>query len=111
MAACWGTVRSAADSDCASVAEKHDDAASVAAGAHAYVTDRGGSGANASRAAIAADRWEASQYTDALFDQTTGTGISRAEVAEVPFTAFAAGKKTDQVLRQAGARPGSRTAA
>jgi hypothetical protein len=34
---------------------------------------------------------------DAVFDETTGRWISRAEVAEIEFTAFSAQKKADQV--------------
>jgi hypothetical protein len=48
-------------------------------------------------AAIDADAWTTIEYTDAIFDETTGRWISRAEVAEIDFTAFAAQKKTDQL--------------
>jgi hypothetical protein len=71
--------------------------AAVRAGAQVSVTVRLDPRVKAAIAAIPADRWEAIEYTDAVFDQTTGAWISRAEVAEVPFTAFAAGKKADQV--------------
>ena len=37
------------------------------------------------------------EYTDAVFDETSGQWISRAEVAEIAFTAFAAQPKRDQV--------------
>jgi hypothetical protein len=37
------------------------------------------------------------EYTDAVFDDTSGEWISRAEVAEIAFTAFAAQPKADQV--------------
>ena len=37
------------------------------------------------------------EYTDAVFDEATGTWVSRAEVAEVPFTAFTSKKATEQV--------------
>ena len=37
------------------------------------------------------------EYTDAVFDDTSGQWISRAEVAEIAFTAFAAQPKRDQV--------------
>ena len=39
--------------------------------------------------------WATIKYTDAIFDQTTGTGVSKAQVAEVPFTAFTSKKKAD----------------
>ncbi len=48
-------------------------------------------------ASIAEDAWTTIEYTDAIFDETTGTWVSRAEVAEIPFTAFASKKKTEQV--------------
>ena len=71
--------------------------AAVRAGAQVSVTVRLDPRVKATIAAIPADGWTAIEYTEAVFDQTTSTWISRAEVAEVPFTAFAAGKKTDQV--------------
>ena len=40
------------------------------------------------------------EYTDAVFDEATGTWVSRAEVAEVPFTAFTSDE----------GRPGARAA-
>jgi hypothetical protein len=43
------------------------------------------------------DAWTSIEYTDAVFDEASGRWISRAEVAEVPFTAFAAQKKAEQV--------------
>ena len=41
--------------------------------------------------------WTTIEYTDAVFDEATGRWVSRAEVAELPFTAFAAQKKAEQV--------------
>jgi hypothetical protein len=52
------------------------------------------------KAAIATiddDAWTTIEYTDAVFDEATDRWISRAEVAEIEFTAFAAQKKTDHV--------------
>jgi hypothetical protein len=52
------------------------------------------------KAAIAAiddNAWARIEYTDAIFDQTTRAWISAAEVAKIPFTAFAAQKKANQV--------------
>ena len=37
------------------------------------------------------------EYTDAVFDEQTKTWVSRAEVAETPFTAFTSKKKAEQV--------------
>jgi hypothetical protein len=48
-------------------------------------------------ASIAEDAWTPIEYTDAVFDETSGQWISRAEVAEITFTAFAAQPKADQV--------------
>ena len=41
--------------------------------------------------------WQTINYTDAVYDEPTGQWISRAEVAEVPFTAFCSARKSDQV--------------
>jgi hypothetical protein len=52
------------------------------------------------KAAIASiddDAWTMIEYTDAIRDEQTGELISRAQVAEVAFTAFASGKKADRV--------------
>ncbi len=43
------------------------------------------------------DAWTPIEYTDAVFDEDTGQWISRAEVAETDFTAFAGQKKADRV--------------
>jgi hypothetical protein len=71
--------------------------AAVRAGAQVSVTVRLDPRVRAAIAAIDEQAWTPIQYTDAIFDQTTETWISRAEVAEVPFTAFAAQKKTNQI--------------
>lgn len=52
------------------------------------------------RRAIAAtgqDAWASIRYTDAIFDETTSTWISGAEVAEIDFTAFTSRKKSERV--------------
>lgn len=46
---------------------------------------------------IPADAWTPIRYTNALYDADTQTWISTAEVAEIPFTAFAAQKKAHHV--------------
>ena len=48
-------------------------------------------------AAISDQAWTAIEYTEAIFDEETGTWISRAEVAEIAFTAFTSAKKTERV--------------
>ena len=71
--------------------------AAVGAGVQVSVTVRLDPRVKAAIAAINADAWTPIRYTDAIFDDTTGAWVSTAEVAEIPFTAFAAQKKTNQI--------------
>ena len=71
--------------------------AALAGGAQVSVTVRADARVKATIASIAEDAWTAIEYTDAVFDETSGEWISRAEVAEIAFTAFAAQPKSDQV--------------
>ena len=71
--------------------------AALAAGADVSVTVRLDPSVKRAIAAIPAEAWETIEYTDAVYDETAGTWISRAEVAEVPFTAFASRRKAEQV--------------
>jgi len=71
--------------------------AALAGGAAVSVTVRMNAQIRAAITSIAEDAWTTIQYTDAVFDETAGRWISSAEVAEVPFTAFAAQKKADHV--------------
>jgi hypothetical protein len=71
--------------------------AALAGGAEVSVTVRMDNRVKAAIASIDDDAWTTIEYTDAVFDDTSGQWISRAEVAEVPFTAFAAQPKRDQV--------------
>jgi hypothetical protein len=71
--------------------------AAVRAGAEVSVTVRLDTAIKKAIAAIADDAWTTIQYTDAIYDQTTGQWISRAEVAEIPFTAFASRRTADRV--------------
>jgi hypothetical protein len=71
--------------------------AALAGGAQVSVTVRADARVKAAIASIAEDAWTAIEYTDAVFDETSGQWISRAEVAEITFTAFAAQPKKDQV--------------
>jgi len=71
--------------------------AALAGGAAVSVTVRMDKAVKKAIAAIDDVAWTTIEYTDALFDEATGRWISRAEVAEVPFTAFAAQKKADHV--------------
>ena len=41
--------------------------------------------------------WTGIEYPQAIFDESSHTWISKAEVAEIPFTAFSSKKETEQV--------------
>jgi hypothetical protein len=71
--------------------------AALAGGAAVSVTLRMDSAVKKAIATISDDAWTSIEYTDAIFDDASGTWISRAEVAEIGFTAFAAQKKSNQV--------------
>ena len=71
--------------------------AAVTGGADVSVTVRLTSTIKTAIAGIADDAWTTIEYTDAIRDEATGAWISRAEVAEISFTAFAAQKKAHQV--------------
>ena len=66
-------------------------------GADVSVTVRMDPKVKAAIATIGDDAWTTIEYTDAVFDEPTGTWVSRAEVAEIPFTAFTSKKKAEQV--------------
>lgn len=66
-------------------------------GAQVSVTVRLDPKVKAAIAAIGEDAWTPIEYTDAVFDQASGQWISRAEVAETPFTAFTSKKAAEQV--------------
>ena len=72
-------------------------AAALKAGADVSITVRLDNPIKAAITSIPADVWTPIEYTDAVFDEQTKTWVSRAEVAEIPFTAFAAQKKTNHV--------------
>ena len=69
----------------------------LAGGAAVSVTTRMDKRVKAAIATIAEDAWTMIEYTDAVFDEISGQWISRAEVAEIDFVAFAAQPKADQV--------------
>jgi hypothetical protein len=73
--------------------------AAVRAGADVSVTVRLDKRIKATIAAIDDDpgAWTPIEYTDAIFDEQTGQWVSRAEVAEIPFTAFASRAKAERV--------------
>jgi len=72
-------------------------AAAVRAGADVSVTVRLDPAVKAAIAAIGPHAWQPIEYTDAVFDEQTRRWISRAEVAEIPFTAFGSRTKAERV--------------
>ena len=48
-------------------------------------------------AAIDAEAWTTIEYTDAVFDEASRRWVSRAEVAEIEFTAFVGQKQSERV--------------
>jgi hypothetical protein len=72
-------------------------AAALRAGADVSITVRLDNRIKAAITTIDEDAWTPIEYTDALYDEATRTWISRAEVAELEFTAFAAQKKGNHV--------------
>ena len=71
--------------------------AALAGGAAVSVTVRMDKRIKAAITTIGDDAWTTIDYTDAVFDEASQRWISRAEVAEIDFTAFAAQKKTDHI--------------
>jgi Transposase DDE domain group 1 len=71
--------------------------AAVRAGAQVSVTVRMDPKVKAAISSIAEDAWTPIEYPKAVYDQESGRWISRAEVAEVPFTAFSSRKRAEQV--------------
>jgi hypothetical protein len=71
--------------------------AALAGGADVSVTVRLTSTIKTAIAGIEQTAWTPIEYPDAVFDQDSGAWISRAEVAEIAFTAFTSKKITEQV--------------
>ncbi|MDI6908180.1 IS1380 family transposase [Nocardioides sp.] len=71
--------------------------AAIRGGADVSITVRMDPKVKAAIATIGDDAWTPIEYTDAVFDEQTQTWVSRAEVAEIAFTAFTSKKKTEQV--------------
>lgn len=69
----------------------------ITAGADVSVTVRMDPAVKAAIATIPEDGWEMIEYPNAIRDETTGSWISKAEVAEVPFTAFRSRKKVERI--------------
>ena len=71
--------------------------AAIRGGADVSITVRLDPKVKAAIAAIGDDAWTPIEYTDAVYDETTRQWISRAEVAEIAFTAFSSRKAAEQV--------------
>ena len=72
-------------------------AAAIKADAQVSITVRSNPQVRAAIAAIDETAWTPIEYREAIFDQDTGAWLSRAEVAEIDFTAFAAQRKANRV--------------
>uniref|UniRef100_UPI000566BF1D IS1380 family transposase n=1 Tax=Arthrobacter sp. H14 TaxID=1312959 RepID=UPI000566BF1D len=72
-------------------------AAAMKAGADVSVTVRMDPAVKRAIGTITDDAWTPIQYTDAVYDENTGAWISKAEVAEIPFTAFSSRKKDERI--------------
>jgi Transposase DDE domain group 1 len=71
--------------------------AAVRGGCDVSVTVRQDATVKARIAEIDQDAWIPIEYPDAVFDEPSGRWISRAEVAEIAFTAFASAKPAEQI--------------
>ena len=71
--------------------------AAITGGAAVSVTVRLDPAVKAAIASISDDAWTTIKYPNAIFDEATGTWVSKAEVAEVPYTAFSSRSKADRV--------------
>lgn len=71
--------------------------AAIKGGAEVSVTVLLDPKVRAAIAQIADDAWIPIKYTDAIYDEKTRRWISRAEVAEIPFTAFTSKTAADHV--------------
>src|SRR3954462_5280639 len=67
------------------------------AGAEVSITVRMDSAVKRAITTIGEDAWTTINYPDAIYDETTGSWISKAQIAEVPFTAFVSKKKADRI--------------
>ncbi len=72
-------------------------AAALRGGADVSITVRLDPKVKAAIADIDEHAWTPIEYTDAVYDETTGQWISRAEVAEIAFTAFSSRKADQQI--------------
>ena len=73
-------------------------AAALKAGADVSITVRLDAKVKTAISTIPDQAWQTIEYTDAVYDEQASRWVSRAEVAEIPYTAFAAQKKANHVL-------------
>src|SRR3954454_20534058 len=66
-------------------------------GADVSITVRMDAAVKRAIAGIAENAWTTIKYPDAIYDETTGSWISQAQIAEIPFAAFVSKKKSEQV--------------
>jgi len=66
-------------------------------GADVSITVRMDAAVKRAIAGIAENAWTTIKYPDAVYDETTGSWISQAQIAEIPFAAFVSKKKSEQV--------------
>jgi hypothetical protein len=71
--------------------------AALRAGADVSITVRLDKHVRATIASIPDHAWQMIDYTDAIRDEATDRWISRAEVAEIAFTAFTSRRKSEQI--------------
>ncbi len=71
--------------------------AALAGGAAVSVTVRMDNRIRAAITSLEEASWTPIEYTNAVFDEAAGVWVSRAEVTEIGFTAFAAQRKADHV--------------
>jgi len=71
--------------------------AALRGGAEVSVTVRLDQRVKTAISSIGDDTWTPIEYTDAVYDEQAGRWVSRAEVAEIPFTAFTSRTKAEQV--------------
>ena len=69
----------------------------ITASADVSVTVRMDPAVKAAISTIPDDAWETIEYPNAIRDEATGRWISKAEVAEVPFTAFRSRRKAERI--------------
>ncbi len=73
-----------------------DVGTAIKAGADVSVSVRMNPAVKAAITTISEDAWTMIEYTDAVRDEASGQWVSKAEVAEIPFTAFRSRKKAER---------------